>query len=73
MSQGQSGGVRRLLTGINNLTAAASLVVGGAFFALWFWLLLGAGRKTLQAASAAQAPPLHSPYKTAAPLPKDDR
>ena len=39
MSQGQSGGVSTVAHGHQYLTAAASLVVGGAFFALWFWLL----------------------------------
>jgi protein-S-isoprenylcysteine O-methyltransferase Ste14 len=39
MSQGQSGGVSPVAHGDQYLTAAPSLVVGGAFFALWFWLL----------------------------------
>jgi hypothetical protein len=39
MLQGQSGGVSTVAHGDQYLTAAASLVVGGAFFALWFWLL----------------------------------
>lgn len=39
MLQGQSGGVSTVARGDQHLTAAASLVVGGAFFALWFWLL----------------------------------
>ena len=39
MLQGQSGGVWTVAHGYQYLTAAASLVVGGAFFALWFWLL----------------------------------
>ncbi len=39
MSQGHSGGVSTVAHGDQYLTAAASLVVGGAFFALWFWLL----------------------------------
>lgn len=39
MPQGQSGGVSTVAHGDQFLTAAASLVVGGAFFALWFWLL----------------------------------
>jgi hypothetical protein len=39
MPQGQSGGVSTVAHGDQYLTAAASLVVGGAFFALWFWLL----------------------------------
>ena len=39
MSQSQSGGVSTVARGPQYLTAAASLVVGGAFFALWFWLL----------------------------------
>jgi protein-S-isoprenylcysteine O-methyltransferase Ste14 len=39
MSQGQSGGVSTVAHGDQYLTAAASLLAGGAFFALWFWLL----------------------------------
>jgi protein-S-isoprenylcysteine O-methyltransferase Ste14 len=39
MLQGQSGGVSTVAHGDQYLTAAASLVVGEAFFALWFWLL----------------------------------
>ena len=39
MTQGQSGHVSTVAHGDRYLTAAASLVVGGAFFALWFWLL----------------------------------
>ena len=39
MPQGQSGGVSTVAHGDQFLTAAASLVVGGAFFASWFWLL----------------------------------
>ena len=38
MLQGQSG-VSTVAHSDQYLTAAASLVVGGAFFALWFWLL----------------------------------
>jgi protein-S-isoprenylcysteine O-methyltransferase Ste14 len=39
MSQGQSGGVSTVAHGYQYRTAAASLVIGVAFFALWFWLL----------------------------------
>ena len=39
MSQSQSGGVSTVAHRDQHLIAAASLVVGGAFFALWFWLL----------------------------------
>ena len=39
MVQVQSGNVSPVTHGHQYLTAAAALVVGGAFFALWFWLL----------------------------------
>lgn len=39
MSHFQSGKVSPIAHGDRYLTAAASLLVGGAFFGLWFWLL----------------------------------
>jgi protein-S-isoprenylcysteine O-methyltransferase Ste14 len=39
MASGQSGDSRGANSGTHWLTAVASLAVGAAFFALWFWLL----------------------------------
>ena len=39
MADSQSGNVSPIAHGDRYLTAAASLLVGGAFFGLWFWLL----------------------------------
>src|SRR5580658_3221896 len=39
MTSGQAGTLRDPNDGVNRGTTAASLVVGAAFLALWFWLL----------------------------------
>ncbi|MFZ0801851.1 MAG: isoprenylcysteine carboxylmethyltransferase family protein [Terriglobales bacterium] len=39
MSNGKTGSARQTESGVEWLTTMASLLVGSAFFALWFWLL----------------------------------